>query len=249
MEQKRTQKSYSRSLGEHLNELRLRLLKSVFSLLPAFFICWFFSEPILNFLRRPLEPFLKNTKGGLIFTAPMDQLIAHLQVAFYSAIFLCSPYWLGQLWRFISPGLYKREKKIFVFFWLTGTVLFILGACFAYFAVFPFLFSMLMNVGNSVDQPFITIKSYLSFVARFTFVFGLVFEMPLILLFLCRLGVLSPEILRQHRRHAVLLLSVLSAFITPPDVLSLFLLLIPLMALYEISIQLARFFQKKDFAG
>ena len=232
------------SLQEHLEELRRRVLMSVLSLLPAFFICWFFSEQILNFLRRPLQPFLANTQGGLVFTAPMDQFTAHLQVSFFAAVFFSSPYWLTQIWCFISPGLYKTEKKIFVFFCFIGALLFLFGVCFAYFVVFPLVFSVLMNFGSGIDQPFITIKNYLSFIIRFTLILGLVFEMPLVLVLLCRSGIISSESLKQYRRQAILLLSVLSAFITPPDVLSMFLLFFPLMGLYELSIWLTGFFQK-----
>ena len=158
----------SAAFSDHLAELRRRVLKSLFSLVPAFIICWFFSEQILDVLRWPLQPFLKNTGGGLIFTAPMDQFVAHLQVAFFTAVFLSSPYWLSQLWCFISPGLYKKEKKLFFLFCLIGTLLFLFGICFAYFVVFPLVFSVLMNFGSGVDQPFITIKHYLSFILRFT---------------------------------------------------------------------------------
>ena len=228
----------------HLNELRRRLLNSIVSLLPAFVVSWFFSEQILNFLRRPLQPFLKSTNGGFVFTAPMDEFIAHLQVAFFASVFLSSPYWLGQLWCFILPGLYKKEKKFFVLFWFIGVFLFFLGLCFAYFVVFPLLFSVLMNFGSGLDQPMITIKSYLSFIMRFTLVLAVVFEMPLVLILLCQAGVLSPDVLKRYRRQAIVLLSVLAAFITPPDVLSLFLLLFPLVGLYELSIWLTGFFKE-----
>lgn len=232
------------SFNGHLTELRKRVLNSFLSLLPAFVLCWFFSEAILDFLRKPLQPFLSGTQGGLIFTAPMDKVIAHLQVAFFASIFLSSPYWLSQIWCFISPGLYKKEKKLFVFFCLTGTLLFILGLCFAYFIVFPILFSVLMNFGSGIDQPFITIKNYLYFIIRFSLILGFVFEMPLIIVLLCRSGVISVEILKKYRRQAILCLSILSAIITPPDVLTLLLLLFPLIGLYELSIYLARFLKK-----
>ena len=232
------------SFNGHLTELRKRVLNSFLSLLPAFALCWFFSEAILDFLRKPLQPFLNNTQGGLIFTAPMDKVIAHLQVSLFAGIFLSSPYWLSQLWHFISPGLYKKEKKLFIFFCFIGTILFLLGLCFAYFVVFPILFSVLMNFGNGVDQPFITIKNYLYFIVRFSLILGFVFEMPLIIILLCRAGIISVETLKKYRRQAILFLSILSAIITPPDVLTLFLLLFPLIGLYELSIYLAHFFKK-----
>lgn len=235
----------SASLQEHFTELRGRLLKSGLILLPAFAICWFYSARILSFFRRPIEPFLKNTGGGLVFTAPMDQFVAHLQVAFFSAVFISSPYWISQLWAFISPGLYKKERKVFIFFCGGAIVLFLLGFLFSYFIVLPLVFSTLLHLGSGMDQPFITIKNHLAFMFRFILVFALVFEMPLVLIFLCRAGITSPKVLKKYRRHAILCLSILSAFITPPDVLSLFLLLIPLIVLYEASIFLSGLFSRK----
>ena len=176
----------------------------------------------------------------------MDPFLAHLQVSLFSAVILASPFWLSQFWLFLSPGLYKKEKTVFVSFCLGGVLLFATGALFAYFVVFPIMFSVLMNFGGDVDQPFITIRNYLSFITRFVLTFGLVFEMPLAVLLLCRSGALSPAFLKKYRRHAFLLLSVLSAFITPPDVMSMLLLLLPLILLYELSLQLVLFTQKKQ---
>ena len=231
----------SAPLWEHLRELRERLIKGLLSLLPFFFICWFLSDHTLNFLRRPIQPFLKHTDGALIFTAPMSAFMAHLQVSLFSAIVLSSPFWLSQLWLFISPGLYKKEKKVFIVFCIMGVALFSLGVLFAYFVVCPIMFSVLMNFGDGMAQPFITIRNYLSFIIRLALTFGLVFEMPLVLALLCRSGFLSPMLLKKYRRHAVLLLALLSAFITPPDVMSMLLLLCPLILLYEFSIYLVSF--------
>ncbi len=233
--------SISTPLWDHLRELRQRLVRSLLSLLPAFFICWFFSDHILNFLRRPIQPFLKNTDGALIFTAPMSAFMAHLQVSFFSALVCSSPFWLSQLWLFISPGLYKKEKKVFIVFLTMGVVLFFTGVLFAYFVVCPIMFSVLMGFGGGMAQPFITISNYLSFIIRLALTFGLMFEMPLVLALLCRSGVLSPVLLKKYRRHAFLLLAVLSAFITPPDVMSMLLLLFPLILLYEFSVWLVSF--------
>ena len=233
-----------RSLLSHWGELRHRIFKSALSLCFAFAVCWFFAPRILGFIRKPLQPFLKNTNEGLVFTAPMDLFLAHLQTAFFSALVFSSPYWLHQIWSFISPGLYKKEKKVFIFCWCSAVFLFFSGALFAYFIALPFVFSVLMSWGDGTDQAFITIKNYLSFLIRFVLAFGLVFEMPLILVFLCRQGILSPQTLRKHRRLAFLILAIVSAFITPPDVMSMFLMLLPLWGLYELSLCLA-FWQAK----
>ena len=215
------------------------------SLVLAFVLCWFFSDFLFDVLRRPVQRFLKTPGGGLIFTAPADQLTAYLQVTFFFAGFLSSPYWLSQIWGFISPGLYKKERALFLIVCFTGTLLFFAGALFAYFVALPLVFSALLNFGGGADQPFITIKNYLSFVFRFVLALGLSFEMPLILFFLCREKILSPQVLKKYRRHAWLALSILSAFMTPPDLLSFFLLWIPLMALYELSLRGVLFFNRK----
>ena len=233
-------------LETHFTELRQRLFRGIISLVIAFVICWFFSEEILDFFRKPIQPFLKNTAGGLVFTAPMDQFLAHISISFFSALFVSSPYWLLQLWAFIAPGLYRNEKKTFLFFWCTGAGLFLLGACFSYLVVFPFVCRILLSFGSGMDQPMITIKNYLSFLMQMIIVFGFIFELPLVLLFLNRLGLMSVETLRKYRRQAIVLFAGLSALISPPDILSMFLLLIPLVIFYEISVMVLIFSQKRS---
>ena len=228
----------------HFTELRQRLLKSFFSLLIAFLICWFLSDVILDLFRKPIQPFLKNTSGGLIFTAPMDQFLAHIKISAFTAVFISSPYWLFQLWCFIAPGLYKSEKRLFLSFWFIGTILFLLGVSFAYFIVFPLVFQVLLFFGNGMDQPMITINNYLSFLMQMTIVFGLVFEIPLVLLFLNHVGIMPINRLRKYRKQAILILAIISAFVSPPDILSMFLLLLPLIGLYEVSIYLIIVFRK-----
>ncbi len=231
-------------LKEHFTELRKRLLGSLMVTGICFLLCWFFSSSLLNIIRQPIEPFLKTTKGGFIFTAPLDQFLAHLHLALGAGFFLSSPYWLTQAWLFISPGLYKTEKKHFFILLLTSSLLFWTGVVFATYIVFPLVFRLLLPFGESPDQAFITIKNYLSFFMRSTFVFGLVFEMPVILWALCHTGVLSPATLKAYRKHSLVALALLSAFLTPPDILSQILLFVPLAALYELSIQLTSFLHK-----
>ncbi len=237
----------SSRLEVHFSELRYRLFKGLFSVLIVFLLCWIFSDEILDFFRKPIQPFLKNTSGGLVFTAPMDQFLAHIKISIFTAVFVSSPYWLFQLWLFIAPGLYKAEKKLFLAFWIIGTILFLSGVSFAYFIVFPVVFQILLFFGNGVDQPMITINNYLSFLVQMIMVFGLLFELPLVLLFLSRIGLISIENLKKYRKLAILILAVISAFVSPPDILSMFLLLFPLIGLYEFSIFLIIVFQKTLF--
>ena len=235
-----SQKTEGSPLKDHFTQLRQCLIKSLLAIALTFVVCWFFSPHIMNIIRQPVKPFLKNTGGGLIFTAPLDQFLAHLQVSLTAALFLSSPYWLIQVWRFVAPGLYLKERKWFLRVWFLGFLLFCLGALFAVWVVFPLVFRLMTPFGGGPDQAFITLKNYLSFFNRSVLIFGLIFQMPLVLLTLCQTGVLSPLILRKYRKQAVVVLAVLSALITPPDLLSQILLLAPLVGLYELSILMTR---------
>ncbi len=232
------------NLGEHFTELRTRALKSLTSIALAFVFCWFFSDTILAFLKQPIQPFLKHTKGSLIFTSPLEVFISYLHIAIVSAIGLSSPYWLGQLWQFISPGLYKTEKKTVIVFWLMGCFLFLLGFSFSYFFVCPLVFRVLIPFGNIEHYPFITLKNYLSFLTNFILIFGFIFELPLLLLGLCYSGLLHISTLKKYRKHTIVLMALIAAFITPPDLLSQCLVLITLIILYELSLLCTSFFLK-----
>ena len=232
-------------LQAHLMELKQRLLKSLTAVGLGCIAGWFLSPQILAVLRKPIEPFLQHTHGALIFTAPGEAFTAHLQTALAAGVLFSSPYWLRQVWRFIAPGLYEKEKHIFFVFWTAGVLFFLAGAGFAYFVVFPITFGILIPFGGGVDQAFITLKNYLSFLIKFIFIFGLIFEMPLVLAGLCKSGVLSLTILKKYRKHAIVCLALVSALATPPDILSQLLALGPLIVLYELSIIGARFFIKK----
>lgn len=232
------------NLESHLLELRHRLFKSLLVILICCIICWFFSSQILHFLRQPIQPFLTHTNGSLIFTAPLDAFLAYLQISIFTGVLIASPFWSYQMWQFIVPGLYKTEKKTFTVFWIIGSALFLVGVIFVYVIILPLVFHVLIPFGNIENQAFITIKHYLSFFTRFALVFGGIFETPLILIALCRMDILSPAILKQYRKHAIVFLAFISALITPPDLLSQIVLLLPLIALYEISIYLTQIFKK-----
>ena len=233
------------TLIDHLTELRTRLIYSAYAILAGFGLCWAFSEQLFDIIRRPIQPYLENSHGGLIYTAPMDKFVAHLKVSFLAAVILSSPFWLYQVWKFIAPGLYAKEKKYAAGFIGFGTVLFCTGVAFVYFFVFPMAFHFLMTFGGATDQPMITIEAYLSFFTTTTLVFGLAFEMPLILLILGMMGVINAQFLSEKRRYAIVAMAALSAVITPPDALSMIMMLIPLCMLYEISIILVRWFAPK----
>lgn len=223
------------TLTGHLEELRTRLIKSISAVIVVFLACFLsYSEEILSFARAPIVPYLPE--GGLVFTAPMDKFMAHVKISLLASVILSCPVWLYQAWSFISPGMYKKERKYSVAFIGFGTLLFITGAGFVYYVVFPMAFKFLLQYGGMIDAPMITISEYLSFFILTTLVFGLMFELPLVLTLLGMLGIISQDFLRKQRRYALVILAVLSAMVTPPDVISMLCMMGPLVLLYEISV-------------
>lgn len=231
------------NLIQHIAELRFRLTRAALFILAGTVICWGFSDFLFNIIRAPIAPYLTN--GGLVFTAPIDKFMAHIKLAFIAGMTLSAPFWLYQLWKFISPALYKNEKKYAVGFILFGTIQFILGILFCYFIVFPMAFKFLMTFGGDIDKPMITIDSYLGFFTQTAVIFGLTFEMPVIITFLGSVGFISQDFLKKNRRYAIVTMTIISAIVAPPDALSMILLLVPLWLMYELSVVLVGIFEKK----
>ena len=231
------------SLVDHLADLRLRLINSLYGIILGFGLCYYFSEKIFNIIREPIQPFLPM--GGLIFTGPMDKFMAHIKISLMSAVILTCPFWLYQIWLFVAPALYKKEKRYAMAFIFSGTILFTLGSVFTYFVVLPMAFKFLMTFGGDIDKPMISIDEYMSFFTHTSMAFGLAFEMPLVISTLGMMGIVSQKFLKEKRRYAVMLLAILSAIITPPDLLSMVLMLFPMLALYEISVFVVGFFERK----
>lgn len=233
------------TLIDHLIDLKRCLVRSLWIVLVGFCACIYFSENIFELIRAPILPFLGEAKG-LVFTAPIDKFIAHIKVSLLAGTILTSPFWLHQVWQFISPGLYEKEKKIGIYFIFFGTLLFLMGVVFVYKLVYPMAFKYLLTFGGDVDKPMITINEYLSFFITTTLMFGLAFEMPLVLVVLGMLGIIDAQLLRAKRRAAIMLIAVLAAIITPPDAVSMLSLMIPLILLFEGSIFLVQWLQRKD---
>ena len=231
------------NLMEHLKELRLRLIRSMLGILAGFILCYNFTTEIFNWIRAPIAPYLPA--GGLVFTAPMDKFVAHLKIALFGGVLLACPWWIYQIWKFVAPGLYKKEQKIALGFIFSGSALFLGGVSFAYFIVFPMAFQFLMTYGGDVDKPMITIEKYMSFFVTTSVMFGVAFELPLILTTLGMLGIITQEFLRKKRRLAIVGLAAASAIMTPPDLLSMLMMFVPMVGLYEISVFFVGFFERR----
>ena len=224
-------------LLEHLIELRRRLLWCLATLVVTFFICFAFARDIFAVLVQPL---IKAGQGRLIYTDVFEAFFAEVKVSLFAAIMLSFPVIAIQLWRFVAPGLYAREKGAFLpFLWLTP-VFFAGGACFAYFVAMPwalkFLLSYQGNVGGIQQEALPGVGNYLTFVTRFLFGFGAAFLLPILLMILERAGIVTREQLAKSRRYAIVGSAAVAAVLTPPDVVSMLLLLVPLYGLYEFAI-------------
>lgn len=231
------------TLTDHLRELRTCLVRSLWGILLATAASYYFSDLIFDFLREPIRPYLPT--GGLVFTAPTDKFMAILKISFFSGVLFSCPWWLYQIWKFVGPGLYVNERRYTLSFMFSGTVLFLVGVSFAYFLAVPAAFHFLMTFGGDIDKPMITIEAYLGFLTTFLFMFGFAFELPLVIVLLGMMGVVSQQLLREKRRYIIVVLAVASAIVTPPDIMSMILMLVPLYLLFEVSILIVGFFERK----
>src|SRR3954463_2712874 len=224
-------------LLEHLIELRRRLLWCLATLVLTFFICFHFASDIFAILVQPL---LRAGQGKLIYTDIFEAFFAQVKVALFAALMLSFPMLATQLWRFVAPGLYAKEKKAFLPFLLMTPVFFGAGACFAYFVAMPwalhFLLSFQGDVGGVNQEALPGVGNYLTFVTRFLFGFGTAFLLPILLMILERAGLVTREQLTKSRRYAVVGAAAVAAGLTPPDVVSMLMLLVPLYGLYEFAI-------------
>jgi sec-independent protein translocase protein TatC len=222
------------TLVDHLAELRTRIVRSAWAIAATTLLCWAFSDFIVDAVTQPIRPYVPG--GKLVFLHPVDMFVAHIKISFVSGLILACPIWFLQLWKFVAPGLHPHERRYSAGFILAGVVLFLTGTAFAYFLVIPGALKFLLTFGNSIGQPLISVADYMSFFTTMLLVFGASFELPLIIVILGLLGVVDQRFLREKRRYAIVILSILAAIITPPDVLSMLMLLIPLVGLYEASI-------------
>jgi sec-independent protein translocase protein TatC len=229
---------------DHLEELRRRLVISVIAIGVAFFTCWAFAEPIFALLQAPLTKFLAPG-DKLAYTRLTAPFFLYMKVSFFTGLFLASPVLLLQLWLFVAPGLYKKERRLAAPFIIFGTLFFILGGYFGYRFLLPATCSFFVETGKQFKQM-VTVDDYFSFASTIIMATGLVFETPILIFFLARLGIVTPAFLLQKFKYAVVLSFIIAAVVTPtPDMVTQAALAIPMILLYLIGVAVAFLFGKK----
>tara|TARA_B100000029_G_scaffold454242_1_gene480624 strand:- start:535 stop:1335 length:801 start_codon:yes stop_codon:yes gene_type:complete len=239
-------------LVDHLIELRRRLFHSLIALLVTFLICFYFANPIFDFLVEPLAALWEGEEERrLIYTALHEKFFTNIKVAFFAALFFSFPLIAAQVWMFVAPGLYKNEKGAFLPFLIATPILFLMGASMVYYIVMPVawqFFASFQQFGAEGALPIELVPKvgeYLSLVMRLIFAFGLSFELPVLITLLARVGLATSDGLKTKRRYAIVLAFVAAAILTPPDPLSQIGLAVPIILLYEISIICVRMVEKK----
>ncbi|WP_345984675.1 twin-arginine translocase subunit TatC [Sulfurimonas sp. HSL-1656] len=235
-------------LRPHLVELRKRLGISVLTLIGMFFVMFYFHEPILEWMIQPLNDALievgkksVNAANGMVTTNQVGgAFFVALKVAFFAALLGALPVILWQIWLFIAPGLYENEKKMILPFVFGGTTMFVVGVAFAYYIVTPFGFDFLITFGSFKFTPLINIEDYVGFFTKIMFGFGLAFELPVFAYFLALLGLVDDRQMTAFFKYAIVLIFIVAALLTPPDVLTQLLMAGPLIVLYGFSILIVR---------
>ncbi|RJO67972.1 MAG: twin-arginine translocase subunit TatC [Myxococcales bacterium] len=237
------------TVTEHLEELRTRLIRSTAALAVGFVVGWIFRRDILYLLKKPLLDALPEEMRHTILLRVIDKFFIDLKVATIGAVFLAAPYVLFQLWRFVSPGLYKHERLVALPVLVAGTLLFAAGVAFCYLVVLPFGFDFFVayslspdaltlggGPSSAADQLQIALREHIGFTAAFLFVFGIAFETPLAMFALGWVGVVPPQWFARQRRFAIVFIFIIAAILTPPDPWSQISMAIPLLLLYELGI-------------
>lgn len=239
------------TLMDHLEELRKRLKYSILSAIAGIVVCYAFAEEIFLWLMQPVLAALPEGERTLVFTSALEPFFVYLKIGAYAGLFASAPLILVQVWLFISPGLYRRERRFAVPFVTLGTLFFVAGAVFCRFVVLPYAFEYLvLQFSNPVFKPMLNMTDQLSLVLAMLLAFGVIFELPLILTMLARLGIVSSAFLAKHRRWAIVLNVVLAAILTPTgDPFNLALMAGPLVVCYELGILGARIVERPKAAG
>ena len=229
---------------EHLDELRKRIFYSFIALILAVIPAWFFSKDVYKILARPVTQFLPQGEK-LVFTSLPDPFMLYIKVSFLIALFATSPFIFYQFWKFIAPGLYQKEKKYVIPFVFFTTFFFTAGALFGYFIVFPFACRFFLQQGAEF-KAMITIDQYFKLVLRLLLAIALVFELPTLIFFLSRMGLVTSKWMIRNFKYAVLAVFIIAAIITPtPDMITQSIVAVPMLILYGISILVAFFGEKR----
>jgi sec-independent protein translocase protein TatC len=230
------------TIYEHIGELRKRLVMTVVFLFCAMILSFFLAEPLIVYLQGADEA-KELTMNAFRLTDPVK---IYMQFAFIIAFVMTSPVILYQFWAFISPGLYEKERKVTLSYIPVSVILFIGGVAFSYFILFPFVVDFMTRIADRLDiNQVIGINEYFQFLFQLTIPFGILFQLPVVIMFLTRLGIVTPMFLSSIRKYAYFVLLVIAAFITPPELLSHMMVTVPLLLLYELSIFISRFSYKK----
>jgi sec-independent protein translocase protein TatC len=244
----------SAPLIEHLTELRTRIIWSIFAFLVCMVCVFPLSKNIFTFLAMPITDLLasKNEANDLIFTGLQQGFMVNVKISFFGGFIVAFPFIGFQIWRFIAPGLYKKEKLAFLPFLISSPILFFIGAAFAYYTVLPLAFNFFLSFQNTSDLNDLvgikylgTINEYLSLTMRFILAFGICFQLPVLLTLMGKAGLVSSLSLTKIRKYAIVTILVVAAIVTPPDVITQIILFSVVYSLYEVSILLVRLVEKK----
>lgn len=245
----------------HLGELRKRITVSLIALVISFGFCFYFSEYIFQLLTLPLHSVVKfslqapfitikdsgNPAQNLVFLAPAEALWMHFKISLISGFIISSPVIFYEVWKFVAPGLLSKEKKHSLPFVAVTTFLFLFGALFCFFFVLPFTMNFLLTYKTGVLKPMLSVGKYIDFCLTFILAFGAVFELPVVLVFLTKIGIVSPASLAKNRKYAILLAFVVAAILTPtPDAFNQTLMAFPIVLLYEVGILASRILSVKQ---
>lgn len=239
----------SQALTEHLRELRSCLVISLVAVIIGFAGSYGFIKPIGTWFFKPLMDVLPEGTS-LIFTSYQEGFFFYLKLALVCGLLFATPVIFYQIWRFIAPGLFKHEKKVLLPFTFLSTICFISGAAFGYFVVFPPAFRFLVGYSNEFLTSMPAVSEYFSLALRLLIAFGVIFEMPVLMVFLAKMGIVNVAFLNKNRKYAILINFIIAAILTPtPDIVNQMMMGIPLLILYEISVVAVYFFGKKSFGG
>lgn len=233
------------SFLEHLDELRSRLFRSAIAYAAILCVAWFQADPILNFLMRPMRQSLL-AGGDIIFVTVTEPFFVYMKASALVALFVASPYLLYQLWAFVAPGLYKQERWLAAGFIVFGTLFFVAGGTFGYYVAVPMSVTWLVQLGSSFKAQ-LTLGAAFSFLSRVVLGMGAVFELPILIVFLARIGLVTPGGLMKYFRHAVVGIALLAAVITPTgDALTMSVFAVPMILLYLLGVGVAWLVTKKQ---